>query len=182
MTSLFSTDIILARSFLTSYDAGLYSALALLGKIIFFLSGPIGMVMFPLISEYKAKEQNYRKIFLQSLVIVAMVSMLMTVIYFIAPKFIVQMLYGTDYLKAASSLGLFAVFLSLYSLSSIFVNYYLSIKKIIAAGFPLLAAILQIILIFLFHQNIGQIVYVSIMVIGLLLALLMLYYWKNERK
>jgi len=182
MTSLFSTDIILARSFLTSYDAGLYSALALLGKIIFFLSGPIGMVMFPLISEYKAKEQNYRKIFLQSLVIVAMVSMLMTVIYFIAPKFIVQMLYGTDYLKAASSLGLFAVFLSLYSLSSIFVNYYLSIKKIIAAVFPLLAAILQIILIFLFHQNIVQIVYVSIMVIGLLLALLMLYYWKNERK
>ncbi|PJE67877.1 hypothetical protein COU94_04850, partial [Candidatus Shapirobacteria bacterium CG10_big_fil_rev_8_21_14_0_10_38_8] len=62
------------------------------------------------------------------------------------------------------------------------VNYYLSIKKIIAAVFPLLAAILQIILIFLFHQNIGQIVYVSIMVIGLLLALLMLYYWKNERK
>lgn len=182
MTSLFSTDIILARSFLTSFDAGLYSALALLGKIIFFVSGPIGMVMFPLISEYKAKEQNYRKIFLQSLVIVAMVSVVMSVIYFVAPNFIIQMLYGTDYLKAASSLALFAVFLSLYSLSSIFINYYLSIRKIISAVLPLLAAVLQIILIFLFHQNIGQIVYVSIIVNGLLLISLMLYYWLNEKE
>ena len=182
LTSLFSTDIILARYYLTGFDAGLYSALAVLGKIIFFISGPIGMVMFPLISEYKAKEQNYRKIFLQSLGIVALVSAGMSIIYFIAPNFIVSMLYGTDYLKAASSLGLFAVFLSFFSIVSLFVNYYISINKykLILLTFP--AAILQVVFIIIFHQNINQLVWVSVVVLGLLALLLMLYYLRYEKE
>lgn len=182
LTSLYSTDIILARYYLTSFDAGLYSALAVLGKIIFFISGPIGMVMFPLISEYKAKEQNYRKIFLQSMGIVAAVSVGMSVIYFVAPNFIVSMLYGRDYLKAAPSLGLFAAFLSLYSIVNLFVNYYICINKYILTLLTFPAAILQIILIIFFHQNINQIVWVSIIVLSLLTAILMLYYLRYGKE
>lgn len=182
LTSLFSTDIILARYYLTGFEAGLYSALAVLGKIIFFASGSIGAVMFPLISEYKAKNQNYRKIFWQSLGIVAMISIGMSAVYFIAPKIVILMLYGADYLKAVPFLGLFAIFLSLYSLVNIFVSYYISINKSGLALLTLPAAVLQVFLIIFFHQDISQIAGVSIAVLGLLVLFFIWYHFFYEKE
>lgn len=182
MTSLYTTDIILVRHFLPAYEAGLYSALAVLGKIIFFVSSPITAVMFPLVSERHANNGKYSHVFWQSFCIVLLFCLVFSLSYFVFPKTFLGILYGERYLLAASFLGLFAVFLSLYSLSNILINFFLSIKKQNAAILPLIAAVFQIVLIFFFHEDIKEIVSISIIVNGLLLISLMLYYWKNERK
>lgn len=184
LTSFFSTDIILARYYLSSVDAGYYSALAVLGKIIFFVSGPISTVMLPLISENRAKGANYRKIFLQSLVIVSSVCIGMTAIYFLFPKPIISMLYGESYLIASSSLGLFGIFLSFYSIINLFVSYYISTNEFKIISLTLPAAVLQILLISVFHQDINQLILVSIALMSLLAVILMVYYLyeKNGKK
>lgn len=180
LTSFFSTDIILARYYLPPVEAGYYSALAVLGKIIFFISGPIGMVMLPLISENRAKGLNYKKIFLQSLSIVISVCLGMTAVYFMFPNLIISMLYGESYLKAAPSLGFFAIFLSFYSIVNLFINYYISVNKFRIIILTLPAALFQILLISVFHQNINQLIYVSIGLMSLLAVILMVYYWYEK--
>lgn len=182
MTSLYTTDVILVKHLFPAYEAGLYSALAVLGKIVFFASSTVPMVMFPLVSESYENGKSYRHFLTQSLGLVAGVSLLVTAVYFIFPQLMVRALYGSDYLPAASYLGIFAVFISLYSLSFLLVNFFLSIKRLKLALLPFLAAVLQIILIMIFARSTLQVIQISIAVTALLLVLLLLFYFRDEKR
>lgn len=178
-TSLYTVDIILARYFLSSTEAGYYAALSVLGKIIFFASGPIATVLFPLASEKQSKGEDYRRIILLGLGLVLLVSVGISGIYFLLPKLMINILYGQAYLSAAGNLGFFAIFISLYSLCVLFLNYYLSISKTKIISLALLAALVQIMLISIFHQSINQIIQVNIGVAFFLFMGLLLYFLRS---
>lgn len=163
-TSLYTIDIVLARHFLTAEEAGFYSALANLGKIIFFISGPVVSVMFPLISERYASGKNYYSLLLASLGLVAVICLIVTGVYFLLPELMVEMLYGSAYLAAASYLGLFGIFISFYSLSFLLNRFYLSIGRVKMVGLPVLAAVIQMILILILHRSIKEIIFISIII------------------
>jgi O-antigen/teichoic acid export membrane protein len=179
-TSLYTSDIVLARHFLSSQEAGFYSALANLGKIIFFVSGPIVTVMFPMIAGKHAGGEKYGHLFNLSAALVSLICLGISLIYVFFPKLMVTLLYGKEYLPAASSLWLFALFLSFYTLSFLLTNYFLSVKKTKIVYSSVIAALLQIVLIFFYHQTTRQLVLVSIMINALLLGALLIYYLQNE--
>jgi hypothetical protein len=60
-------------------------------------------------------------------------------------------------------------------MSSLLVNFYLSIRKTKIVILPVLAALSQVVFIWIFHQDIAQVIWVSIIVLGLLFAALLLY-------
>ena len=182
LTSLYSTDVILARHFLGTVESGLYAALATMGKIVFFASGVIPTVMFPLISERFEKGKNYRKIITQALCLVLAECLAVSAIYFLFPQLMIELLYGSAYLRAAPFLGWFAVFISFYSLNNLLVNFFLSVGRVKMSWLPLVAAGLQAGLIWLFHQSINQIIRVSLGVSVLLLAVLLVCYKQNDKK
>jgi len=163
-TSLYTIDIVLARHFLTAEEAGFYSALANLGKIIFFISGPVVSVMFPLISERYASGKRYYSLLLASLGLVAVICLIVTGVYFLLPELMVEMLYGSAYLAVAAYLGLFGIFISFYSLSFLLNRFYLSIGRVKMVGLPVLAAVIQMILILILHRSIKEIIFISIII------------------
>lgn len=179
-TSLYTTDILLAKHFLAASDAGFYAALAVLGKIIFFAAGPIIMVMFPMISERHANDRKFGKLFNLSFGLVCLVCLGISLIYLLFPKLMISILYGPQYLVVADKLWLFAIFLSLYSFAYLLMNFFLSIKKTKVVVLPVMAALTQAIFIFVFHQDLDQIVLVSIIILFLLFAGLLVYYLFNH--
>jgi len=178
-TSLYTTDIILVRHFLPAQEAGFYAALATLGKIIFFASSPIVMVMFPMVSERHANGKKYINLLSLSLGLVFLACLGISGVYFLFPKLMINILYGSQYLPASPYLWAFAIFLSLYSLAYLLVNFYLSIKKVKVVILPVIAAAAQVILISLFHQSLFQVAWVSISILGLLFIGLLLYYFMS---
>lgn len=182
LNSLYSTDVILVKHYLPSFEAGLYSSLSMVGRIIFFASSTIPAVMFPLVSERFENGKNHRNIFKQSFLFVAFLSLVLTIFYFLFPKLTISLLYGNSYLEAVSLLGYFAVFISLFSLSSLFVNYYLSIRETKMVIFPFAAALGQAILIYFFHSSLFQIIQISLVITTLLLISLSLFFLRNDRK
>ena len=181
LTSLYTTDIILVKHFFPAFQAGLYAALAVMGKIIFFASNAVPMVMFPLVSERYENGGRYRPFLSQSLILVSGLSAGITGFYFLFPKFMINILYGPSFLATSPYLGLFGIFISLYTLSSVLTSFFLSIRKTRVAFFVLSAAITQIALIWLFHASILQVIQISILVTTLLLFSLLLYYLKSEK-
>lgn len=179
MTSLYSTDIILVKHFFPAYEAGLYGGLSMLGKIIFFASSAIGIVMFPIISERFERGTKYLSVLYQALALVVLSTVTLTTIYFIWPKFMISLLYGSSYLLGASYLGVFAIFISVYCLANLLLQFFLSIRKTNVAFFSLGAAILQVLLIWLFHRSFLQVIYSSIIATSLLLLSLLIYYFMN---
>lgn len=175
ITSLYSSDVILVKHFFSSYDAGIYASLSVLGKIIFFGAGPISAVMFPLISMRSSKGESYQKVFIFSLLATTFFALGISLFYFIAPNFAINILFGSAYLGYSGLLIWFAVFITLFTLSSLVVNFGISLGKNKIVIFPLVFAFLQILLISLFHQNLLTVIIISIIVTTLLLLTLLIY-------
>lgn len=174
-TSLYSSDVILVKHFFSSHDAGLYASLSILGKIIFFATGPIGSAMFPIISQRQSKGMKYGKIFLYSFLATIIIALSILLIYWLFPYFSISILYGSAYLESVDLLVWFGIFISLFTLSSLVINFNLSLGKTRVVALPLIAAAAQIIGIWLYHKSLFEVILISITVSALLLALLLIY-------
>lgn len=164
ITSLYSTDIILVRHFFSAHDAGVYAALAVLGKIIFYASSAVPTVLFPIASERAAKGTKTKKLIFSAVGIVAAISVGITLMYFLFPNIIVGLLFGTAYEGAGSMLGMFGIFLSLFSIGSIITTACLAVGYTRVWFFAVVAAIAQIIGITLAHGSISGVILINIAV------------------
>ncbi len=162
ITSLYSTDIILVRHFFSARDAGIYAALAILGKIVFYASSAVPTVLFPIASERSAAGTKTKKLIVSAVGIVAAISAGITLAYFLFPNIIVSLLFGNAYNTAGSMLGLFAVFLSLFSIGSIITTACLAVGSVRIWFFAVAAAIAQIIGISMFHASISGVITINI--------------------
>lgn len=177
MSLLINSDIVLVKHFYSPSEAGLYAGLSLIGKVIFFFSSPISSVMFPLIVHRHTKNENYRSIFMLSFFLTFLFSAGISFFYFLFPNFVIGFFLKREaYLVIAPYLVYFAIFITIYSLISVLIYYFLSIKKTIIYIPITIAALLQIILICVFHKTFFDVIMASIIASCLLLAWFLLYY------
>lgn len=178
ITAFTSTDVMLVKHFFPSTEAGLYAGLSLIGKVIFFFSAPIGLVMFPLVVQRSVRRESHYKLFFLSLLLVVVPSLILSTLYFIAPEFIIKFFLKKDeYLQIAPLLGLFGIYTTLFSITTILVQYYLSIKKTNVYIPVCIGSIIQVILIWFFHSSFLQVIIISMSITAILLSTLLLYYF-----
>lgn len=178
IASFVTTDIILTKHFFNPKEAGIYAGLSLIGRVIFFFSAPIGTVMFPLVVQKHAKKENYQNTFWLSVLIILVPSIALTIFYFIFPEFVIKFfLKNEEYLVSAPLLGFFGIFITVYSLLSIIVNFYLSTNKVKVWIPVVLAACLQALGIWMYHKTYFQVISISLWSSGLLLIGLLIYYF-----
>lgn len=177
MTSFASTDIILVKHFFSPHEAGFYAGLSVIGRVIFYFTIPIPAVMFPLLIRRHNLGKNFNNLFYLALGLVLIPSLAITGFYFLFPKFVVSLfLGGRDYLAIVPYAGLFGINLTLFSLINVCVNFFLSLNKTRMAPLVVIAALAQILLIYIFHANFYQVITVSITVLSVLLLSLIGYY------
>lgn len=186
LTSLITTDVLLAGNFFDERTAGLYAGLSLIARVIFFFSAPIGMAMFPLVVQKYTKKENYNDMFVMAIALVGLFSLGITVFYALFPDFvIIFFLKKVEYLAIKPQLLLFAISMTLYSLLSLLTNFFLSIKKMLVTIPIIIGAMLQLVLLFFYHKTFTEIIVVSLCITSLLLVVLLLYYmrlWQTELK
>ncbi len=174
-TSIFTTDVLLVKHFLSPFDAGLYAALSTLGKIIFFAASPVAAAMFPVIAKRKSLNQNYTKIFLISFVITFLIAGSAALIFWLFPDLTIGLLYGNKYLSARTDLVWMGIFMFFYTLSNLLVNFYLSVGNTKIIFIPFTAALIQAITIWFNHDSITEVIHVSWIVTALMFVCLSIY-------
>lgn len=178
LTSLATLDIILVKHFFLPDMAGKYAIIALIGKVIFYFSAPIGTVMFPIIVQKYTKGENYNKDFLISLLLVIIPSILLISFYILFPEFVVK-IFNENLDKSLINLIIpFGIIASLYGVISILINFFLAINRTKIFIPILFACIMQGVLISFFHKTFLQIIITTLIILCLLLLFLLLYYLK----
>ena len=180
-TLLYSVDIILVKHFFSAQIAGEYGALAILGHIIFFITGPIVGVMFPMAADAHGNHTDSTKVFKKTIFLVSLIGVTILLSYFLLPGFIIKILIGSKFLPIGKFLGWFGISMFLYSLVGLFAQYFLSIGKTKCAYLVGIGAILQVILISIFHTNLWQIIWIMNGVMLVILLLLTFYYFKMNK-
>jgi len=181
ITLLYNVDIILVKHFFSAQIAGEYGALAILGHVIFFMTGPIVGVMFPMAAHAHSNHTDPTKVFKKAIFLVSLIAFVILLSYFILPDFIIKILIGSKFLSISKFLGWFGIAMFLYSLVSLFAQYFLSTGKTKCAYLVGIGAILQVILISIFHTNLWQIIWIMNGVMLVILLLLTFYYFKINR-
>ncbi len=179
MSSFTSVDVILVKHFFDSHTAGFYAGLSLIGRVIFYFTAPIPVVMFPLLIRRHNLGKNFNNLFYLALLLVLLPSIAITLFYFLFPHFVINLfLGGRGYLSVAQYIGLFGINLTLFSLINVCVNFFLSLNKTKIAPLVAIAALSQVFLIYIFHSSFYQVIGVSISIFLVLLVILIIYYLK----
>jgi O-antigen/teichoic acid export membrane protein len=182
LTAFISTDIMLVKHFYNPVDAGLYAGLSTIGRIIFYIVAPIGTVMFPIIVRQHTNKENFRHTFKISLILVFVPSILITIVYTLFPEFAITfILKKKEFLQMTPYLGFFGLYITLYSLVYLMATFFLSIKLTKVYIPVVIFAVLQIILLSLYHQSFLQIISISFTLILLLVIGFLLYYFYKFR-
>ena len=179
--SMFSTDLVLVKHFFSSHDAGLYASLSTLGRIIFYGVGPVSTVMFPIVSKRQAEGKGYKRIFLLSLLMAVGIASWVLFIFYFFPDLSIRLLFGSKYLNAAPLLGSFGVFMSVYTISYLILNFFLSLGKTRVAIFALIASAIQIFGIWIYHGDLQTVIRVSTVASLFLMVSLVLYFFSNYK-
>lgn len=175
LTALFSVDLFLARHFLSAEEAGLYSGLAMLGKVIYFSSLPIIMIMFPHVTKRAAEGRSFRGSLLVSGGLIASIALGVSALSLVVPWEVIRWTLGTKYLSAAPSLWIFALFLSCLTGAAWLLHVLLALRRTRVVALPVLCALLQALLIGRFHGSVREIALVSLASAAALFGALVLW-------
>lgn len=156
-----SIDTLMAKKYLPADQAGFYTALSTLGKIVFFAPSSVASALFP----YTTKETNklIRLDFLKkALMIVLGMSLIIVVGYYLWPNLIFSILFGNKYVPYGNLLALIGVTIGVVAFAQVIVNYLLSQKGWTFAYALLITAICQFTAYQLWHENVTQMVMVGL--------------------
>lgn len=167
-----NSDVLIVKHFFDSVTAGQYAALALIGRIVFFATWSVVITMFPLVAQKHQRQEPHRQLLWTGLGMVLGVSVAIVAATFILPHTIVQILFGAEYLMVAPLLWLYAVATALFALANVLINYRLALGDRRGTIFALVAGILQVTALLLFHASLFQIVIIQIGLMGALLLCL----------
>ncbi len=176
ITLLYSQDVILVKHFFPGFEAGIYSALSIIGKVIFFATSAIGIVALPTVAERSELGKRNDTIIWGALAAVAAVSFSITAGYFILPGLAVHLFFGTAFDGAIPLVGVFGIFLSLFSLSHLLMTVCIGMGKTRVWVLTMAAACAQIVLMNVFHSTLLGVIIVNIAVTGGLFMSLLVYY------
>jgi O-antigen/teichoic acid export membrane protein len=174
-------DILLVKHFFSSDQAGLYAAIALVGRVIYFASWSVVSAMFPISAGAKPKEEN-SAVLVVPLVIVLIISLVFIVGLAMFPEVVLRAVFGSGFhIGTGPLMSLYAAATGTYSLAVVLMAYEMS-RKIANTGWVQLAISGAIVAgITLFHADLRQVVVVQLVIMVVLLMIVSLPFFRTHR-
>ncbi|MCH7746424.1 MAG: oligosaccharide flippase family protein, partial [Chloroflexi bacterium] len=181
---LANVDLVMAKRFLPSEDAGLYSAIARTGRIVFFISVAFSRALFPKASRAQALGRSPASLIVRSLGYIGAFCVAAIIAAAVIGRPLIGIVYGDEYKEIAFLLPWYIGAVSLLSVTTVMMYYNLSLalnRHLI----PLIATVvLQMVLLTFFHDSPLQIVIILILSITplFLVNVIMQFSWRPSAK
>jgi len=159
-----NVDILLVKHFFSSDQAGIYAAIALVGRVIYLSSWSVVSAMFPVSAGAKPKDEN-NSVLVVPLVIVLMITLVVILGLAMFPEPVLRAVFGSGFQISGGMdglLSLYAAATGCYSLGVVLMAYEMS-RKIANTGWMQLAISGAIFVgIYLFHNTLREVVVVQL--------------------
>ena len=180
-------DIVLVKHFFPSTEAGLYAAVALVGRVIFAFSSAVVNTMFPLVAGTRDEERKGHRVLLTSLLLVLGIGSSLALglrlapagmwTAFFGPQFAILGKYGLPYL-----LALYAATTVVYSLSVVVIAYEMSYKIANTSWVQLAFSGVVVAGICRFHSSLQQVIWIQLVLMVVLLIVVAVPFVLNSLK
>jgi O-antigen/teichoic acid export membrane protein len=178
-----NVDILLVKHFFDNNQAGLYAAIALVGRVLYLASWSVVSAMFPISAGANVESDN-GSVLVIPLGIVLFISLLFIIGLGAFPEPVLRATFGSSFQMTPSMqglLGLRAAATGTYSLAVVLMAYEMS-RKIANTGWMQLAVSGVIVLgIYLFHSTLREVVIVQLVFMVVLLMIVSLPFFRTAR-
>ncbi len=183
LTLFYSIDVILVKHYFSELQTGYYAAASLIGKIIFFGTYSLGVVMFPKVAEMHTLQKDNKHLLSKSLAFMAAGAGVLLLVYFLFPRFIILPLFGMSYLPILPLIGPFGVMMTFFSFNYLLSLYNLSIQRTRFIRILFVFNLLEILFLTFYHTSLLQIVWgLSFLMIALFILLFTYTYHNHATK
>ena len=165
--------IVLVNHFFLAREAGLYAAVAMVGRVIFSFSQAVVNSTFPLVAGTSNEERRDLRVIATSLLLVLGVGLAITIGLCVAPPELWTHLFGSDFSISGRYnlpylLALYALATVIYSLAGVIITFEMSYKIANTSWVQLGFSGLLIGAICTFHSSLREVVMVQLVLMGLL--------------
>jgi O-antigen/teichoic acid export membrane protein len=172
-------DILLVKHFFAPELAGLYAAVALVGRLLYFASWSVVSAMFP-ISAARPHEENHEVVY-WPLVTVLLLALCFVLTLSFFPHFVIHAIFGTEFHQGEPLLALYAVSAGLYSLSVVLMTYEMSRRIANTGWLQLVFSGMMVLGISAFHNSLRQVITVQILLMTVMLVLVIIPFVRRLR-
>ena len=178
---LTNVDVVLAKHYLSPANAGNYSAISVLGRIVLLAPMGVAAAMFPKTSDLFETGRAHRPLLRKAMSFTVLIVGAVVIVYWLFPDFIVNLLFGGKYPLATPYLFKYGLAMALFAISFLLMSYLLSLNQTKVALPFLGAMLLELVLIAFFHSSIAQLVDIMLACSIACLALVLPFYLKIRR-
>ena len=180
-------DIVLVKHFFPATTAGLYAAVSLVGRVIFFFCYAVVNTMFPLMAGARREERNNNKLLATSLLTVLAIGSTLALGLRLAPAGIWTSLFGPQFEIAGQYglpylLALYAALTVIYSLSVVMITYEMSYKIANTSWVQLAFSGVVVAGICRYHSSLRQVIWIQLALMVVLLIVVALPFPLNALK
>jgi len=177
-----NSDILLVKHYFSNDQAGLYSSLALIGRVVYFVAWMFVMLLLPKVIQLKKEGKNTQPILMQYVLYIALLSTVIVTGTYLFPETIVHLMFGDNYVAIAPLLWKYALATSVFAIANIFAYYFLSIDKYFPVVVSAVLGLTQIGLIIFFHNSLEQVVEMQIIAMLFLLFFQLCFFFYQNKK
>ncbi|HET9097156.1 MAG TPA: hypothetical protein VFN37_10870, partial [Candidatus Baltobacteraceae bacterium] len=159
------------KHYFSAYEAGLYAAVNLTGKVVLFLGSFVPAVILPKAVSKRLRGENSAALLAQAVGVTILLSGSALVLFSAMPGPIVRIFAGHQFVAAAPYVMQYDAAMCLLALVTLAVNYRIGIHQFYFL--PWLGAVLacEIIAIVLWHQSLWEVIHVLLIGNGVASAL-----------
>jgi len=167
---LLSADVLLVKHFFSGLAAGEYSAVAALGRAIFWGAAGIAAVLFPKVIYYESQGRTGSRIVGVSLGLVAFGGITGLAVLGLIARPVLTAFAGSAYAAGATILPLYAIAMTLLGAASVLIATHQSRARaaFLTVLLPITAA--EPVLIVAFHHTLAQVVWIVILSMAALVS------------
>ncbi|MCH7759433.1 oligosaccharide flippase family protein, partial [Patescibacteria group bacterium] len=155
---LLNIDIILVKHYFTGFEAGIYSALSTVARIVFLLISLLAGILFPVVAFKQEKNQNYFHLLKIAVLIGLAISFFVCLILFLFSSQFIGLFFGAEYIEGSSLLGYYSLAMALFGFIFLLSYFFMALNKFKFLYILAIGSVMEVSLISIWHQNFAQII------------------------
>ena len=178
---VFHADVIIVEHFFNTTDGGQYSVVSAIGNSVFFITGGVVAVVFPLVAERHARNRSTFGVMGASLALCALMTAIGTLGLQLFGRFILLNFAGRRYVPGDRYLGWYTLGMGLIGCVVVLVNTQQSLNRMTLLWILIPATIARPALLVFFHGTLMTVVVVSDISVAVFGSIMLAMYIVSER-
>lgn len=172
-------DVIFAKYLFTPEEAGLYSGISVVGRVVLFLTASITGVLLAHVKISATTAEN-RKFLKKGLLLTSLIGFPALLIFVLFPKLIVSILVGDSYASQSDLLPLLSTYIFLVNLINVCINYSIALRQKYVITMGIFGILSTVLLVFILPATPIGLIQSFVISSALILALCLYIHFKSS--